>query len=112
MSLLNFYVLIVTTYIPPFATARGSEILKGLNYASGAAGIRNETGRQAGQIISMDMQLQNHQSIVKKIAAFRGNNASSAAEYLGSILLGWAPMITLSTTSSESSIVGRGHTYV
>lgn len=36
-----------------------------------------------GQIISVEMQLQNHQSIVKKIASFRGNNASSAAEYLG-----------------------------
>ncbi|CAL8990574.1 unnamed protein product [Prunus brigantina] len=70
-------------YIPPFATARGMEILKGVNYASGSAGIRNETGRQVGQIISMDMQLQNHQSIVKQIASFRGNNDSSAEEYLG-----------------------------
>ncbi|ONI27338.1 hypothetical protein PRUPE_1G081200 [Prunus persica] len=34
------------SYIPPFATARGKEILKGVNYASGSAGIRNETGRQ------------------------------------------------------------------
>ena len=32
-------------YIPPFATARGEEILKGVNYASGAAGIRNESGK-------------------------------------------------------------------
>ena len=32
-------------YIPPFATARGREILKGVNYASAAAGIRIETGR-------------------------------------------------------------------
>jgi hypothetical protein len=32
-------------YIPPFATARGREILKGVNYASGGAGIRIETGR-------------------------------------------------------------------
>ena len=36
--------------IPPFATARGQEILKGVNYASGAAGIRKETGQQ--QVIS------------------------------------------------------------
>ena len=36
--------------IPPFATARGQEILKGVNYASGAAGIREETGQQ--QVIS------------------------------------------------------------
>ncbi|XP_059432330.1 GDSL esterase/lipase At5g45670-like [Corylus avellana] len=32
-------------YIPPFATARAEEILRGVNYASGSARIRNETGR-------------------------------------------------------------------
>lgn len=31
-------------YIQPFATANGTEILKGVNYASGGAGILNETG--------------------------------------------------------------------
>jgi hypothetical protein len=33
--------------IPPFATATGEEILKGVNYASGSAGIRIETGKIA-----------------------------------------------------------------
>ncbi|KAK8490393.1 hypothetical protein V6N11_083539 [Hibiscus sabdariffa] len=33
-------------FIPPFATARGQEILKGVNYASGSAGILNESGQQ------------------------------------------------------------------
>jgi hypothetical protein len=33
-------------YIPPFATARDQEILQGLNYASGAVGIREESGQQ------------------------------------------------------------------
>jgi hypothetical protein len=33
-------------FIPPFATARGRDILVGVNYASGAAGIRDESGRQ------------------------------------------------------------------
>lgn len=33
-------------YIPPFAFANGSDILKGVNYACGAAGIRKETGKQ------------------------------------------------------------------
>lgn len=32
--------------IPPYATARGPEILKGLNYASGGGGIRAETSYQ------------------------------------------------------------------
>lgn len=31
-------------FIPPFATATDDAILKGVNYASGAAGIRDETG--------------------------------------------------------------------
>lgn len=33
-------------YIPPYTTARGQEILTGVNFASAAAGIREETGRQ------------------------------------------------------------------
>ncbi|CAK9139425.1 unnamed protein product [Ilex paraguariensis] len=33
-------------YIPPFATARGQDILKGVNYGSGSVGIRDETGQQ------------------------------------------------------------------
>lgn len=32
-------------YIPPFATAMGKDILSGVNYASGSAGILNETGQ-------------------------------------------------------------------
>ncbi|KAJ0829039.1 putative triacylglycerol lipase [Helianthus annuus] len=32
-------------FIPPFATAKGGEIVTGVNYASGAAGIRAETGQ-------------------------------------------------------------------
>lgn len=32
--------------IKPFAIANGRDILEGVNYASGAAGIREETGQQ------------------------------------------------------------------
>lgn len=35
-----------TGYIPPYAAASGEAILKGLNYASAAAGILEETGWQ------------------------------------------------------------------
>ena len=31
-------------YIPPYAEARGRALLQGANYASGASGIRDETG--------------------------------------------------------------------
>ncbi|KAK9696884.1 hypothetical protein RND81_08G003200 [Saponaria officinalis] len=53
-------------FIPPFSTARGPEILKGVNYASGAAGIRAETGKHLGDCISMDRQLLNHLNTVTK----------------------------------------------
>ena len=33
------------SYIPPFATANSEQIISGVNYASGAAGIREETGQ-------------------------------------------------------------------
>ena len=33
-------------YIQPFTRAQGQDILKGVNYASAAAGIREETGQQ------------------------------------------------------------------
>jgi len=33
-------------YIPSYASARGRQILRGVNYASAAAGIREETGQQ------------------------------------------------------------------
>lgn len=33
-------------YILPYASARGQDILRGVNYASAAAGIRQETGQQ------------------------------------------------------------------
>ncbi|CAI0475427.1 unnamed protein product [Linum tenue] len=31
--------------IPPFTTAKGEKILQGINYASGSAGILDETGK-------------------------------------------------------------------
>ncbi|PWA36853.1 SGNH hydrolase-type esterase domain-containing protein [Artemisia annua] len=47
------------SYIPPFATANGEQIISGVNYASGAAGIREETGQTVGERIAFDKQIQN-----------------------------------------------------
>lgn len=33
-------------YIPPYSNVSGRDILTGVNYASAAAGIREETGQQ------------------------------------------------------------------
>ncbi|KAH7856717.1 hypothetical protein Vadar_004651 [Vaccinium darrowii] len=64
--------------IPPFATATGREILMGVNYASGAAGIRDETGYQLGDRISLNRQLVNHQTTVSSIASLLGSKEEAA----------------------------------
>ncbi|GAB2220020.1 hypothetical protein Droror1_Dr00007661, partial [Drosera rotundifolia] len=63
-------------YIPPFPSAQDDVILNGINYASGSAGIRPETGYQVGQRVSMDQQLSNHQTVISRISNILGNNAS------------------------------------
>ncbi|KAH7836473.1 hypothetical protein Vadar_001758 [Vaccinium darrowii] len=68
-------------YIPPYATARGRDILKGVNYASAAAGIRDETGQQLGGRISMTGQVNNYKNTVSQVVNILGDQAS-AANYL------------------------------
>ncbi|CAA0827546.1 GDSL esterase/lipase [Striga hermonthica] len=77
--------------IPPHATTTGQQILQGLNYASAAAGIRPETGRQLGGRIDFTGQVNNHMSTVEKISSMLGDKGS-AANHLGkciySIIIG------------------------
>ncbi|KAK3001107.1 hypothetical protein RJ639_021433 [Escallonia herrerae] len=56
-------------YIPPYATASGEGILKGVNYASAAAGIRDETGRQL---------VRNYKNTVSQVVNILGDEASAA----------------------------------
>ncbi|KAI3468926.1 hypothetical protein Pfo_025589 [Paulownia fortunei] len=67
------------TYIPPFAMAQGKDIIKGVNYASGSAGIRSETGQQ------LDKQLLNHNLTITRIAHLLGDD-TSAKEHLSKCL--------------------------
>ncbi|ESW31498.1 hypothetical protein PHAVU_002G243300 [Phaseolus vulgaris] len=55
-------------YIPPFANRSGSDILKGVNYASGSAGILEESGNHLGEHIGLEKQIQNHKIIVYDIS--------------------------------------------
>ncbi|KAL9383693.1 hypothetical protein Peur_024016 [Populus x canadensis] len=64
------------SYIPPFAAAKEADILHGVNYASGAAGIRDETGQELGERISMNMQLQNHHKTVQNLIGMLGNESA------------------------------------
>ncbi|XP_014517949.1 GDSL esterase/lipase At5g45670 [Vigna radiata var. radiata] len=68
--------------IPPYANTNGSDIHKGVNYASAAAGIRPETGTQRGDIISLERQIQNHGDIYNRIVRILGN-PKKAQKYLG-----------------------------
>ncbi|KAK9691754.1 hypothetical protein RND81_09G217300 [Saponaria officinalis] len=63
-------------YIPPYSSVEDQEIIKGVNYASGSAGIYPETGFQVGMRISMDQQLINHKTIVSKLAKNLGATTS------------------------------------
>ncbi|KAI3466780.1 hypothetical protein Pfo_023443 [Paulownia fortunei] len=71
--------------IPPFATANGPEILKGVNYGSGSAGILDDTAILVGDRISMNKQLFNHGITVFKIALLLGN-ATLARDHLNKCL--------------------------
>ncbi|KAJ6738346.1 GDSL-LIKE LIPASE/ACYLHYDROLASE [Salix koriyanagi] len=68
-------------YIPPYATASGRAILGGVNYASAAAGIRDETGQQLGDRISFSGQVRNYQNTVSQIVNILGDE-DTAANYL------------------------------
>ncbi|KAI3697736.1 hypothetical protein L6452_30833 [Arctium lappa] len=54
-------------YIPPFTTAKPEEVSRGVNYASGAAGIRDETAEHLGGRISMNQQLINHATTISRL---------------------------------------------
>ncbi|CAA7030606.1 unnamed protein product [Microthlaspi erraticum] len=67
--------------IPAYSDVRGQQILQGVNYASAAAGIREETGRQLGQRISFSGQVRNYQSTVQQVVNLLGDE-TRAADYL------------------------------
>ncbi|KAL1224758.1 GDSL esterase/lipase [Cardamine amara subsp. amara] len=68
-------------YITPYAEARGEDILRGVNYASAAAGIREETGRQLGARITFAGQVANHVNTVSQVVNILGDE-NEAANYL------------------------------
>ncbi|KAK9070654.1 hypothetical protein SSX86_011056 [Deinandra increscens subsp. villosa] len=60
-------------FIPSYATATNSEINSGVNYGSGGAGIRDETGRNLGDRISLNRQLLRHATIVSRLSNLQRN---------------------------------------
>ncbi|KAH1108799.1 hypothetical protein J1N35_012567 [Gossypium stocksii] len=66
-----------TRSMPPFAESKGENILNGVNYASGAAGIRDETGKDLGDRIPLDKQIQNHKIIILRLFRLMRNNTET-----------------------------------
>ncbi|OIT20002.1 gdsl esteraselipase [Nicotiana attenuata] len=69
-------------YIEPFATVKGVEMFRGVNYASGAAGIRDESGIHLGDRISLNRQLRNHKETISHMSTLLENNMTLTKEYL------------------------------
>ncbi|XP_050215710.1 GDSL esterase/lipase At1g33811 [Mercurialis annua] len=69
-------------FIPPFARTRGPAILRGLNYASGAAGIRDETGNNLGDHASMNQQVSNFGNTVQEMRRYFRRDPNSVNSYL------------------------------
>ncbi|KAL4585763.1 hypothetical protein LXL04_010388 [Taraxacum kok-saghyz] len=68
-------------FIPPYATVTDKVISTGVNYASGSAGIREESGSHLGDRISLDRQLLNHEKTISRISSLQSNKTYTD-EYL------------------------------
>lgn len=69
-------------YIPPYSRTRGSALLRGVNYASGAAGIRDETGNNLGDHMSMNRQVSNFATTVQQMRRFFRRDTNAMNNYL------------------------------
>ncbi|KAI3719118.1 hypothetical protein L6452_20010 [Arctium lappa] len=66
-------------FIPPYATVTDQQISTGVNYGSGGAGIRDETGRNLGDRISLNRQLLNHVAIISRLTLMQRNTTFTNA---------------------------------
>ncbi|CAN1847273.1 GDSL esterase/lipase At5g45670 [Linum perenne] len=71
--------------ISSFASAKGDDILRGVNYASGSAGILDDSGSRLGRNVPLGKQVENHKATFSKIVSMKGNN-ESAMEHLNTCL--------------------------
>ncbi|GMN43435.1 hypothetical protein TIFTF001_012638 [Ficus carica] len=61
-------------FIQPFATAAGTDnILDGVNYASGSAGILRQTGQHLGENVNFLGQVWNHRVVMAQMGKILGN---------------------------------------
>ncbi|KAK9051623.1 hypothetical protein SSX86_028250 [Deinandra increscens subsp. villosa] len=60
-------------FIPTYASVTDQQISKGVNYASGGAGILPETSSYLGDRIALERQLSNHNGIVSRLFGLQEN---------------------------------------
>ncbi|CAL1400771.1 unnamed protein product [Linum trigynum] len=78
-------------YMPPFTVASGLEVLKGVNYASAAAGIREDSGEELGGRIPFGGQVENYKKTVSQIETLLGDEVTAAkhlSKCIHSVLMG------------------------
>ncbi|EPS68861.1 hypothetical protein M569_05905 [Genlisea aurea] len=68
--------------ILPYSSASGQDVLRGVNFASAAAGIRQETGMQLGARIAFSEQVNNYKNTAAEVVNILGDE-DSAANYIG-----------------------------
>ncbi|KZV33101.1 GDSL esterase/lipase-like [Dorcoceras hygrometricum] len=74
-------------YIQPYAAVRGRVLLQGANYASGASGIRDETGNNLGAHMSMNQQIQNFRTTVVQLSRYFRGDGAAFAYYLSKCII-------------------------
>ncbi|MED6109955.1 hypothetical protein PIB30_038478 [Stylosanthes scabra] len=67
-------------FIPPYANYADCDIEEGVNYASGYAGIRYETGKHLGENVSFKRQLEHHKVIISEITKKVGGRRAEIAK--------------------------------
>lgn len=62
-------------------------MMKGLNFASGAAGIRDETGNNLGAHIPMNQQVNNFGRVVRQMRRYMRGDANALSTYLSKCII-------------------------
>ncbi|KAH7568290.1 hypothetical protein JRO89_XS07G0272300 [Xanthoceras sorbifolium] len=74
-------------YIPPYARVVGPSILRGANYASGAAGILDETGNNLGGHASMNQQVAYFGETVGQMRRYFRGDTNALNSYLSKCIV-------------------------
>ncbi|KAL0909939.1 hypothetical protein M5K25_020851 [Dendrobium thyrsiflorum] len=69
-------------FIPPYSTVQRNDVLRGVNFASGAAGIRDETGNNLGEHYSFTEQVEHFREVVQVIRRLFQRNDTKLSDHL------------------------------